>query len=294
MAAYKTILVPVSDARTGGPALDAALALATRFAAHVTALHVRTDPTAAVPLVGEGMSGAMVDEMMSVAETEASKRAVAARALFEATANRLGVPEGGSPPLDTASAVWLDVTGREEEMVAWHGRLSDLVVIGRPDPEDELPSLMTLNAALMESGKPMLLVPPTPTATLGTATLGHRAAIAWNGSAEAGRAVSAALPLLATAEAVVILSVSEDDRTSGATAGELAAYLAWHGVKADCHVLRTPGSHAGEELLNQAAAHHCDLLVMGAYTHSRLRQMILGGVTRHVLHHARVTCLMSH
>jgi nucleotide-binding universal stress UspA family protein len=289
MAAYKTILVPVSDAHSGKPGLDAALALALRFDAHVTALHVRADPTLAVPLVGEGMSGAMVDEMMTIAEAEAAKRAAAARAMFDEAVSRQGVPPVSDPPQPGASTAWRDVTGHEEEEVAWRGRLSDLVVMGRPSPEDEPPSLMTLNAALMESGKPLLLVPPEP-----TATIGRRIAIAWNGSAEAGRAVSGALPLLAAAEAVVILSVSEDERTTGAPAGELAAYLSWHGIKADCHVLRVPGTHAAEELLHQAAVYRSDLLVMGAYTHSRLRQMILGGVTRHVLHHARINCLLAH
>ncbi|MGE5503146.1 MAG: universal stress protein [Actinomycetota bacterium] len=290
MAAYKSILVPVSDAKTGAGPLDAAFRMAGRFGSHVVALHVRTDPTAAVPLVGEGMSGAMVEEMMNIAEAQAAKRAAAARVVFDEIVARHGVPVKDVPPAEGLSTEWLDVTGREEEVVARRGRLADLVVIGRPDAEDEIPSLMTLNAALMESGRPLLLIPPGEPVE----GFGRRVVIAWNGSAEAGRAVAAAMPLLAAAETVAILSVAENERTGAAPAAELATYLAWHGITATPRLIHAPGKHAGEELLREAANAGADLLVMGAYTHSRLRQMILGGVTRHVLHQAAIPCLMSH
>jgi nucleotide-binding universal stress UspA family protein len=289
MSAFKTILVPVSDAKTGAASLNAAFAVATSFASHVVALHVRTDPTNAVPLVGEGMSGSMVEEMMDIAERQAATRAEAAHALFEDIRGRLGVALASAPPTSGPTAEWIDLTGREEEAVAWRGRLSDLVVLSRPAGTEEVSAMMTLNAALMESGKPLLLTPPQP-----AGTVGRNIAIAWNGSAEAGRAVGWAMPMLAAADKVTVLSVSEDDRTVGAPAGELAAYLAWHGIKAEATLLHASASHAGEELLAQATAAGADMLVMGAYTHSRLRQLILGGVTRHVLHHAAMACLMCH
>jgi nucleotide-binding universal stress UspA family protein len=290
MAAYKCILVPVTDAKTGAAPLDAAFRLAGRFGAHVVALHVRTDPTAAVPLVGEGMSGAMVEEMMNIAEAQAAKRAAEARAVFDAAITRHGVPEKAAPPAEGLTTEWLDVTGREEEVVARRGRLADLLVIGRPEADDEIPSLMMLNAALMESGRALLLVPAGEPAE----GFARSVVIAWNGSAEAARAVTCAMPLLTTADTVTILSVAENERTGAAPAAELAGYLAWHGVSATPRVVHAPGKHAGDELLREAAAVGGDLLVMGAYTHSRLRQMILGGVTRHVLHHAAIPCLMSH
>lgn len=290
MSAYKTMLVPVSDSRAGAAPLAAAFGLAAPLVAHVVALHVRPDPTSAVPMVGEGISGAMVEEMMNAAEAQSAKRAGEARRLFDETCAARGVTLGTTPGGTAPTAEWIDVTGREEEVVAWRGRLADLVVMGRPEPDQEPPSALTLNAALMESGRPLLLIPPHPRLH----TLGTRAAIAWNGSAEAGRAVAAALPLLTRAQAVTILSVTENHRTLNATAGDLAAYLAWHGVTAACQMLHAPTSHAGADLLTQAASVGADLLVMGAYTHSRLRQIILGGVTRHVLHHADVACLMCH
>lgn len=286
---FKSILVPIPDGVVANSALDTALRLAGQFAGHVVGLHVRIDPTQAVPLMGEGMSGAMVEEMMTTAEQQANERAAAARKAFDEAIARHGAPLAAAPPTEGLSAEWIDETGREEEAVAWRGRLSDVVVVARPEGAAEMPSLMTLNAALMESGRPVLLASPKPVEAVGT-----RIAIAWNGSAEAARAVGCALPLLKQAAAVVILAIAEDDRTANAPAGELAAYLAWHGIAADCKVMPGAGSHAGEALLRECAAQGVDLLVMGAYTHSRLRQMILGGVTRHVLHHAEIPCMMCH
>ncbi|MEW5726701.1 MAG: universal stress protein, partial [Pseudomonadota bacterium] len=259
--AYKSILVPVPDGSMAGSALDVALRLAGRHASHVVGLHVRTDPTQAVPLMGEGMSGAMVEEMMTTAEQQAAERAAAARTAFDAACARHGAPMASGPPTQGLSAEWIDETGREEEAVAWRGRLSDLVVVARPEGNAEVPSLMTLNAALMESGRPVLLAPPKPVDGFGT-----RIAIAWNGSAEAARAVGCALPLLKDSQQVLIMSISEDERTATAPAGELAAYLAWHGLRADCKVLPGGGGHAGEALLRECEAQGVDLLVMGAYT----------------------------
>jgi nucleotide-binding universal stress UspA family protein len=287
MTAFKTILVPVGDAESAVQALDAALHLAEAFDAHVTALHIRTDATAAVPLMGEGMSGAMVEEMLNVAERQAAERAEKCRQAFDVVCARHTIPLATAPS-PGPSAEWLDHTGREEEEIARRGRLHDLVVMGRPVEGADSPSPLTLNAALMESGKPILLVPPKP-----LASIGRRVAVAWNGSAEAGRAVACALPLLARADQVTILSMAEDDRTNIAPAGELAAFLAWHGITAPCKVI-VAGAQAGHALLAQCRVEDVDLLVMGAYTHSRLRQLILGGVTRHVLSHAELPCLMSH
>lgn len=288
MTDFKTILVPMADGASAASPLDTAFGLAALFGAHVVGLHVRTDPTSAVPLVGEGMSGAMVEEMMNVAEQQAATRAAAARTAFDAAVARHSVALANAPPVSGPSAQWEDLTGREEEVVAWRGRLSDLIIIGRPAEGAEMPSLLTLNAALMESGKPLLLAPPAS-----PAVIGRRVAVAWNGSAEAGRAVAFALPLLKRAEMVSILSIAEDNRTVSAPAGELAAFLAWHGVTAQCTTVQA-GSNAGTALLEQCRLAGADMLVMGAYTHSRLRQLILGGVTRHVLNHAELACLLCH
>lgn len=290
MSAFQSILVPMADAATGAVPLDIALRLAARFSSHVTALHVRIDPTTAVPLVGEGMSGAMVEEMINVAESQGALRAKDARAAFETACAQHGAPQRATPLPCGFSAEWADQVGREDDVVAWRGRLADLVVFGHPGGTAEAASMMTLNTALMACGKPLLLCPAEP-----PKTLGRTVAIAWNGSAEAARAVGWAMPLLREAASVTILSATEHvEQPVDAPAGELAAYLAWQGITATTTVVQAAHAHAGEELLRQAGKGGADLLVMGAYTHSRLRQLILGGVTRHVISHAPLHVLMCH
>lgn len=288
MSAFKSILVPVSDAGAAG-ALDTALRLAGDFGAHVVGLHVRPDPTTAVPLVGEGMSGAMVEEMIGVAEAQGEKRAVAARAVFDAAAARYGAPLADGPPAAGLSVEWIDTVGREEDVVVWRGRVSDLVVFPHPGGEEETSAGITLNSVLMGSGRPLLLCPAEAT----PAAPGRKVCIAWNGSTEAARAVAFAMPFLVAAEAVTILTVAEH-REGAVPAGDLAQQLAWHGIKADSLMIEASGGHAGDELLSHAVKAGADLLVMGAYTHSRLRQLILGGVTRHVIAKSPLHVLMCH
>ena len=286
MTAYRTILACLSDSDSAEATLGLALMLGNAHQAHVEAIHVRPDAAAAVPLIGEGMSGAMVEEMMAAADAQATERANRLRGQFAAVCERGNVPLAGEPATEPRfSAAWREEAGREEEVLANAGRLTDLVVFAHPDADRDSPSIMSLNAVLMESGRPLLLAP----AVLPSA-LGHRVAVFWNGSAEASRAVLAARPILKQAETVWIFSAIEGDRASP---GELAGYLAWHGIKAEMHSFSTAGQ-AGPALLKEAAEMGCDLIVMGAYTHSRLRQLILGGVTRHVLHAAQLPVLLCH
>ncbi|WP_142847403.1 universal stress protein [Telmatospirillum sp. J64-1] len=290
MSGFKKILVPLSDAETGETPLTAAFTVGRDFASHVTALHVRNDPANAIPLVGEGMSGAMVDEMMDMAERQAAERAARTRKMFEHLRESLGVPLAETPPApDHLSVAWSEETGREEDLVARRGRLCDLLVMARALPDRDLPSLLTINAALMESGRPLLLTPPE----LGNG-IGRRIAIAWNGSVEASRSVHFALPFLHRADEIVILSERSDAGEETQGPGEMARYLAWHGLQAKAHAFTARESSTGATLLAEAKAMDADLLVMGAYTHSRLRQLILGGVTRHVLHNATIPVLLSH
>lgn len=290
MAEIRTILVALSDEATATAPLDVALAVGRDLAAHVEALHVKIDPSSAVPLVGEGMSGVMVEEMINAAEQQAEQRAAATRALFERRCDSIGAQRLQAPAADSGfSVAWREDIGREEDMVARCGRLHDLVVVGRPLPDSELPSLMTLNAALMESGRPLLVAPPSP-----PAVIGRNIAIAWNGSAEAARAVGAALPLLRKAEHVRILSDEEPEGDAALRPAELIKYLSWHGITASSQAFHAGMTNAGEALEKEVMAMAADLLVMGAYTHSRLRQLILGGVTRHMLHHATIPVLMTH
>ena len=287
MSTIKTILAPVSDAASAPAPLEAAFRLADLCAAHVTVLHVMADPTTAVPLVGEGMSGAMVEEMLKAAEKQARETADGTRAAFEEVRARHGIVLRERPPADGLSTQWVEVVGQEEDVIARRGRLHDLVVMGHAGAgRDEVSSGQGLNAALLDSGKALLLAPAAM-----PATFGKRVVIAWNGSAESSRAVAAALPLLERADEVAVLTVNEQNAEMGGI--DLVDFLGWHGIAAT-HQDIPAGGNAGIALLESCRMATADLLVMGAYTHSRLRQLILGGVTRHVMHKAEIPVLLSH
>ncbi|HUA77441.1 MAG TPA: universal stress protein [Acetobacteraceae bacterium] len=286
--AIRKILLPISSAAAGEPALATAVVVAKIWGAHVAALHVHVDSRDVAPLAGEGLSGAMIEEMMAATEKESSERASSVRSLFDqAIAEhgiKLGAPQSGER---VATASFTVATGREEELVAQQARLADLTVVTHPDVGGDGAAADALHAVLFDSGRPVLLAPEEA-----PATIGRRICIGWNGTAESASAVTAALPWLEEAEAVRILS-SEGYQRRGPAAQELVPYLALHGISAEIGMFGPVDGVVGAGLLAAATEFNADLVAMGAYSHSRLRQLILGGVTRHVLEHARLPILMN-
>lgn len=285
--AIRRILVPFSASDAGEKALHWAFGLARGLDAHVAVLHVRADPKATIPLLGEGVSGAMVEELIVLTEKEAEARAAKARDRFESMRAEAGLEIQENAGAAGSSTRFLEVVGREDDTTVREGRLSDLIVVGHAREDGDPFARATLDAALFESGRPVLIAGGQPAAVTGA-----RIAIAWNGSAEAARAVSAALTLLLRADTVLVYA-EETQATRGGGDG-LVDFLAWHGVTARMGDLPEDRGSVGETLLAAAAADRIDLLVLGAYTHSRLRQLILGGVTRHLIEHAPLPLLMAH
>ncbi len=284
----KTMLVPIDGTEAGERCLEVAYTIAVKQAAHLEVFHVRADPKDAVPLLGEGMSGAMIEEMIELAEKEAHDRSSRARKFYDDFCARYDIPQIDTPrKLDAAAATWVEVTGREDEAVAVRGRLADVTVLARPTPDQDMPASMTLNAALFETGRAVLVVPPQS-----PAVFGRKMAVSWNGSAESSRAVAAGLPFLREAESVRVLSV-HSARTPTRVARELSEFLAWHGVHSVTEPIEPDGRAVGEAVLRACTDDGVDMLVMGAYTHSRLRQLILGGVTRHVLDNSTIPVVMA-
>ncbi len=283
------ILCPINGIPENEAVLDAAYNVAVDLNSHLEVLHVKTEAKESIPLLGEGMSVAMVEDMISIAEKESNERLVRAKAAFDASLAKHGLPVAEEPVGDErrASVAWKVETGREDEVVARLGRLSDLIVVGRPGDTDDVLTPMTLNAAIFESGRPVLVVPQTG------AKAPRRIAISWNGSVQSARAVQSAVRLLEQAEAVLVLT-ADSFRTSGARGPELAAYLRWHGVSPDTHVFEAPAGAVAPRLLEECKEFGADLLVSGAYTHSRMRQLILGGVTKYLLGHADIPMFMAH
>jgi len=285
----KVILVPVTATEMAASVLKTAFALGRRFEAHVAALHVRADPRNAMPYMGEGMSGIVLQEIMAAAERDARERAKTARALFDAAVAESHVPLVEAPQDPAAfSAAWREEVGREDEIVAKRARLADVVVVEAQPAQQSAAVGMMMEAALLESGRAVLVAPPE-----GAGSFGGSVAVAWNGSAEASRAVAAAMPFLNAAERIAVLAVGEGVEAQ-ALSESLRQYLAWHGLEAEAAAVRPGPEGIGAAILAEAKRRACDLLVMGAYTHNRFRQMIFGGVTRHVLSQAELPVLIAH
>jgi nucleotide-binding universal stress UspA family protein len=283
MTTIGTILAVASDSETGLVSLAAACTVGRAFASHVEALHVRTS------VFAQADTATMFAGVQRAAEAELEQKAAAAKAVFDEICRAQGIPVVIAPQTcSTPSAAWREADGREEDAVTFRGRLADLVVMARPQAGREPPHLASVHAALRETGRPLLLVPSVVAAPIGSTVV-----IAWNGSAEAARAVAAALPFIGRAAKVVILSAPEG-RTQAPGGGDLATYFAWRGLDVACHTVAADGAAVGAALLHEAAEFGADLVVMGAYTHSRWRETILGGVTRHVLFHAEIPVLMCH
>jgi nucleotide-binding universal stress UspA family protein len=286
--AIRKLLLPLTGTAAGEAALSTCLMIARLWNAHVTALHVRVDSRDVAPLAGEGLSGAMIEEMMSATEKESSERAHAVRSMFDRfVAQHDVILSEARPGADAATASFASVTGREEDLVAQQARLADLTVVPHPDAGEDVSSSDALHAVLFDSGRPVLIAPQVAPTTIGT-----RVCLGWNGTAESSSAVYAALPWLQRADAVRILSADGYQRR-GPAAPDLAAYLSLHGVHADIVMFQSAGNSVGGGLLAAARDFGCDLLAMGAYSHSRLRQLILGGVTRHVLEHGTLPIMMN-
>jgi len=286
--AIRKLLLPLAGTRAGEAALATALLIAQNWDAHVQALHVRVDSRDVAPLAGEGLSGAMIEEMMTATEKESDDRSSAVRAMFDRFVTLHGVMlSEARPGLDCASAHFIALVGREEEVVAQQARLADLTVVAHPEADDEASSSDALHAVLFDSGRPVLIAPPKiPT------SVGRRVVVGWNGTAESAAAVTAVMPWLQRADAVRILT-AEGYQRRGPAATELASYLALHGVHPEIAKFRPVDGSVGAGMLAAAAEFGADLLSIGAYSHSRLRQLILGGVTRHVLEQSALPVMMN-
>lgn len=284
MANYRKLLLPLSDGPHGRAALVLGLELAKLWEAHLAGVVVRLDAGAVAPLAGEGLSGGMIEGMMQATERESAGRAAALEAAFKAAAAAACVPIDPAPTAAVGPTAALEVrTGREEDIVPDLAMLADLTILPRPGAAegDEC-----LHAVLFDSGRPVLIAPPEA-----PRSIGRRCCVAWSGTVESSAALAAMLPWLRQAEAVRVLHAPEYQR-NGPAAEAVLPYLALHGIAAEAETFRPVNRDVGAGLLEAVGAFGGDLLGMGAYSTSRLRQLLLGGVTRHVLQHAAVPVLM--
>ena len=291
----KTILVPVSNGTGGFSAVKSAFLVARAFESHVVGLHLvppghvaRAEDlllsrAAAAPL------GRDVLRMLEDSEREESRETQESRRLFLEVSERAGASclEAAARP-GRLSAAFKRVVAEGPEVIASYGRVVDLIVLRQPksDPGHELRK--TLRAALFRSGRPVLVAPAQP-----PESVGRRLLIAWNGSVLSARAAAISRQYFRQAGAVGILTVDVGTR-QGASAYDLAAYMAWHGVRPSVIEVRTGRRKLGDVILAEARNFRADLLVMGAYAQSPFRESLTQGVTNHVLSHADLPTLMTH
>jgi nucleotide-binding universal stress UspA family protein len=240
-------------------------------ATRINALLVRTPPETMI-----SVEEVLTAQRETVLRDEEARRADAVRAEFDAWS--AAIPRG-------IDAQWSDVDGIPELLVEERGRRADYLVIEQPARSDYGMSWHVLRATLFATARPILLVPPRC-----SAEFGRRIAIAWRDDARAVKAVLAALRCLAQAEKVFVLA----GMRAGTAAPSLPPILAEHGVTAEMHVLPIGSGTFGAVLLDKARELAADMLVMGAYQHTPLREFLLGGVTRYMLSHADRPVLMRH
>ncbi|ACL56305.1 universal stress protein [Methylobacterium nodulans] len=284
----RCLLVPTGPDTDPRPRLDLALRLSDRLKAHIALTILcpsAEDVLASIPEVA--IAAGVTRERL---EQETREAIEAARIAFDAWCAGADVVNRPAddicPGLEDAS--FTVRLGPIDASLARAGRLSDLILVDRPDWSDPF-AAVAFDTAVFATGRPTLVVPPAPP----PADPLRKVLIAWNDSLEGARAVAQAMPLLQAAGAVAIFCAPRRDETRSA-ASDLAAYLARHGIAAEVLAAPDPSRAVGAALLETASAVGANLIVMGAYTHSRVRQFFLGGVTRHVLDHADVPVLMAH
>jgi nucleotide-binding universal stress UspA family protein len=278
---FKTILVPVEQHDLMTSTLETALVLARKFDSYIEGFALRP-AMSAVYAVGD-VSAVAIPSL----EHDIVENAQRSQGLFENFMRERGVAHGA--PAKTLSSSWLANAPAGDLFVGSHGRLFELIVLGKPGRGASGPRMTTLEAALFETGRPVLIAPPSAPREMGTNIL-----IAWNRSTEQARTVAFAMPLLRRANRVVVLTVEGGAAVPGPTGEQLCQNLQLSGVPAKPLTVGLDGRLTGEAVLAHAKALGCDLLIKGAYTQSRLRQFVFGGTTSHILSNSIVPVFMAH
>lgn len=284
--AIRSILVPVRGDGLGTGLLDHALAIAKARNAHLDVVHCRARPEDMLPF-GVFLPSNMRDQIKSAAGNMADTEEAKLRPLFDAYAREHNLKIVESPPWpdDALSISWCERTGKQANIIALLGRLSDLIVVPKPNRETNV-GFNTLESALFSAGKPVLMCPEGS-----PKQLGEHLAIAWNGSTEAARLVASGLALLSLAKKVTILAVgAEMPKDVGPDA--LSNHLKSHGI--DSEIVVREESRIAQTLLSECSERGVDTLMMGAYGQSRRLELIMGGVTQHIVEHADLPVLMGH
>jgi nucleotide-binding universal stress UspA family protein len=263
---------------THDPAGDYAISAAEAFGAHVLGIAVSYEP-----VIPGTVMGGIPPEIIESQRSESNKKASTAVSRFEQAVKRTGV-SGETRTINASISGAADQIGRI-------GRRFDLVIVGQPERQKSLPDEVVDEGVLFESGRPVIFVPYIQKGGMKL----DRIMVCWDGSRAAARAVADAMPFLKKAKQVEVVIVADKagkkDEVPGADLGQ---HLARHGLKVDVKRITSPDIDVPSTILSYAADSSADMIVMGGYGHSRLREFILGGATRGLLEAMTVPVLMSH
>ena len=279
----KTILVLMEKYDDMQSVLETALLLARRCDSYIEGVPLRW------AIQDFALGDVVVAFPVEQYEREIAADAQRARQTFETFMQKNDVPRSTTTRTPSPTFGWLSEPPEDETFVGDYGRAFDVIVMNRPDENSSVLYRRALESALFESGRPLILCPPSPPGHIGTNVL-----IAWNGSTEQARAMALAMPLLERAERVTVLTVTGGTGVPGPSAQQMIRYLQWNGVPAESLTVALDGKNTGQAILGAAQTLACDLLVKGAFTQSRLRQMIFGGATQHVMTAAALPVLLAH
>lgn len=287
-----TILVGASGGSSSNGAIDLACRIALRFGSHIEGFHVKADPRDLVPFSDGGISMAASGDFFDKFVADVDSLAAKTRTSFQSAVERHGVvwapePPSAPPPKAAASAAWREEKGNGPALLARRARFFDLIVLGRSDRVVDQPHSDAVEQTLLHSGRSVILAPAEAQPEFGASIV-----IGWNGSPEAVRAMTAALPFLAHARQAVVVTIGDKHVES---AGSALEYLGWRGINAKRrHVSTLAGVSPGEHLLASARDVGADLLVMGAYGRTPWRETLFGGATHDVAKASLLSLLLSH
>ena len=287
----KTILVHLRGTRGDAASLTAALQVARPFGAHLECLHIRPDLAALIslarPAILEGEADAIARALKSVEKEAAELAQRASGALMTFCANE-GIPKGELPGSTTGiSASFREDIGSDVERLIAHSRRHDVVVVkGGGEKEGGLDS-NGIGRLILGAGRPILLAPTVPARPISTVV------VAWKDTPEAARAVNAAMPLLENANRIFVVTAGEDEESRSDLSG-VVSHFQWHGLECEPVHVKLRGRDAYDAVLETARAAGADLLVAGAYGHSRLREVVFGGFTEGLLEDASLPVLVLH
>jgi nucleotide-binding universal stress UspA family protein len=285
----RVILVPMSDRPESKVALRVATGMADSLNANIVGCHLRPHrdlyadyKSTSLPLFGHP-DQKWLDQLGKKGTDSAARRAEQS---FAKITSKAGFTAVKRPRMNLQKgALWYEMVGTPDKLMAIQGPVADLSIVSRPEAKANLARIF-LMAALMHSGRPVMILPQDQ-----KEVPGRRIAIAWNQSAEVMRAVTTCMPLLQQAEAVTVLSSGTENRL-GPKANSLQGYLKQYGVNAK--IMHSRGRAEEKEIMAAYKSSKSDLMLMGAYSRARFREVVFGGMTHYMLANAKIPVIMQH